>query len=180
MGYDSHCSSYAGIGSRATPPDVLAVMRALAERLGAAGWVLRTGGAPQADQAFMAGARAAEGSVELYLPWPGFQGLVEAELTEPSSAARALASRFHPAWSCCGRGAQALHARNCHQVLGVGLDAPVVCVVCWTPDGSLDGAARSAGGTGQALRIAASRGIPVFNLVRGEHRRRVESFLAVA
>jgi hypothetical protein len=62
-------------------------------------------------------------------------------------------------------------------VLGAGLDRPSDFVLCWTADGSTDGAARSTGGTGQALRTAAAFGVPVLNLRRPEHRRRVESFL---
>ena len=30
-------------------------------------------------------------------------------------------------------------ARNVHQVLGADLKTPVKMIICWTPDGSLDG-----------------------------------------
>jgi hypothetical protein len=169
-------SCYAGIGSRSTPGDVLAVMEALGERLGALGWVLRTGGAGGADQAFMAGAEKAGGGLELYLPWSGFQGF-DAETPEPSAEALELAARFHPAWGRCSSAARSLHARNGHQVLGAQLDSPAAFVACWTPDGSLDGGTRSAGGTGQALRIAVGFGVPVVNLARADHRSGVEALL---
>jgi hypothetical protein len=58
-------------------------------------------------------------------------------------------------------------------VLGAALDSPAACVVCWTPDGGLDGDDPRAEGTGQALRIAARHGIAVFNLARPEHAARV-------
>lgn len=172
---DARC--YAGIGSRATPPEVLALMRTLAARLAARGWVLRTGGAPGADQAFLDAARDAGGAVELYLPWPGFEGFDDAALSRPTAEAFSLAARHHPRWSALGPGARALQARNSHQVLGVSLDRPCELVVCWTPDGSLDGAARSAGGTGQALRIATEFDVQVVNLALEEHRRQVERFV---
>jgi hypothetical protein len=162
-------SCYAGIGSRSTPGDVLALMEALGERLGARGWVLRTGGA--------AGAEKAGGGLELYLPWRGFQGF-DVETPEPGAEALELAARFHPAWGRCSSAARSLHARNGYQVLGARLDSPVSFVACWTPDGSLDGSTRSAGGTGQALRIAAGFGVGVVNLCRADHRSEVEALLA--
>jgi hypothetical protein len=175
--------AYAGIGSRRTPAAVLAVMRQLAGTLAAQGWVLRTGMAAGADQAFYAGALD-RGAVELYLPWPGFQAdaLQEAQaqtvVGEPSAAAFELAARLHPAWGRLSGAVRRLHARNCHQVLGVDLNTPARFVVCWTPDGSLDGHGRRVGGTGQALRIAHHHGIPVFNLARAEHVERVQRMLA--
>ena len=59
----------------------------------------------------------------------------------------------------CGRStARKFHARNCYQVLGKDLQSPSNFVLCWTPGGAVTG------GTGQALRIAIDRGIPVFNM----------------
>ena len=169
---------YTGIGARATPADALALLWTLAGALAGAGWTARSGGADGADSAVMAGARALGGEVETYLPWPGFRGLTGATLDRPSAAALDLAARHHPAWPACGEKVRALHARNAHEVLGARLDSPSRFVVCWTADGSLDGAARSSGGTGQALRIAAAFDVPVFNLCRPDHRHRVEALLA--
>jgi hypothetical protein len=68
---------------------------------------------------------------------------------------------------------RALQARNAHQILGENRQTPAGFVLCWTADGSLDGAARTSGGTGQALRIAAHYEIPVLNISRPEHFARV-------
>jgi hypothetical protein len=158
--------AYAGIGSRETPPALLALMARVAAQLATQRWVLRTGLAGGADQAFYRGA-VAGGTVELYLPWPSFEasarlsGPRELALGQPSQAAYELASRFHPAWAKLRSGARRLHARNCHQVLGVDLATPAKFVLCWTPDGSLDGSGRRVGGTGQALRVAHHHGVPV-------------------
>jgi predicted Rossmann fold nucleotide-binding protein DprA/Smf involved in DNA uptake len=46
--------TYAGIGSRQTPPDVLRRMTRYAQRLQELGWVLRSGGAAGADTTFQA------------------------------------------------------------------------------------------------------------------------------
>lgn len=168
---------YAGIGSRRTPPDVLDVMYRLADRLMLEGWILRSGHADGADQTFEAGA---EPRCEIYLPWPSFNDRVSCVGTvfdAPTDAAYAEAARHHPLWHALPRGAQRLHARNAHQVLGRTLDDPVSFVVCWTPDGSLDGRGPNTGGTGQALRIAAAHDIPTFNLKRTDHMERIAAFL---
>jgi len=171
--------AYAGIGSRETPPAALDLMARAASWLAVEGWVLRTGMATGADQAFYRGAQA-HGPFELYLPWPTFEADARSPsraeqlvLDQPTPAAYELAARFHPAWSRLTRGARALHARNCHQVLGADLASQARFVLCWTPDGSLDGRGRRVGGTGQALRIAHHHGIAIFNLARPEHVERL-------
>jgi hypothetical protein len=169
--------AYAGIGSRQTPPHVLSLMEALAARLAADGWVLRTGLSPGADQAFYRGAMSGAGDVELYLPWSGFQSGARLELEGgrvrvlcgPSAPAWQLAPRFHPRWSELADDARRLLARDGDLLLGVGLLDPVRLVACWTADGSLDGERLYEDGTGQALRIAHHHGIPVHNLARRDH-----------
>ena len=54
--------SYAGIGSRKTPPHVLAAMTQIAEALAERGYILRSGGAGGADSAFEKGAGSAKKS----------------------------------------------------------------------------------------------------------------------
>lgn len=144
---------YAGIGSRSTPPFILRTMTRVAERLRARGFILRSGGANGADSAFEAGAGDAK---EIYLPWPRFNGN-NSPLSKPSPEAFEMAAQVHPAWDRCSRGARALHARNCHQVLGADLATPVEFVLCWTPSGS------ESGGTGQAIRIAHKHDIRVLD-----------------
>lgn len=166
--------AYAGIGSRATPTHVLDVMQAAATRFAGAGWTLRTGMSPGADQAFYRGAHEAGGRIELFLPWSAFEAQARSRqeggevlvLAKPSGDACALAARFHPDWSRLDARERLLRARDAHQVLGRDLRSPALLVVCWTPDGSLDGTGRRSGGSGQALRIARDRAITVINLAR--------------
>ena len=164
---------YAGIGSRRTPADVLARMRQIASGYGRAGWMLRSGASPGADKAFLAGALAGGGHAELFLPEPGFEreAWIEAEAsgavavtTAPSEEAYALAATLHPRWAELSAHEQALLARDCHQVLGADLATPSRFVICWAAGGSRDGAGMYEEGTGQALRLAARCGVPVFNL----------------
>lgn len=139
---------YAGIGSRATPPKILAEMGRIARTLSDHRWTLRTGGAAGADLAFE---RAHIARREIFNP----------RQAPPDAIARtatALAAAHHPAWDRCSTYAKLLHARNSHIVLGARLDDPVDAVVCWTPSASITG------GTGQAIRLANAYSIPVYNL----------------
>lgn len=165
---------YAGIGSRSTPDEILKVMDLFANAI-ACDALLRTGGAKGADQAFEFGAVLGGGRVELFLPWKGFEGRQDATLLEPGKDAMEIAEHYHPGWKYLKQGARKLIARNGYQVLGPDLYDPVDLIVCWTPDGSLDGTGNKTGGTGQALRIAADYGIPVLNIQREDHLAEIKS-----
>lgn len=176
--------TYTGIGSRETPAETLLVMRDIATRLGALGWVLRSGAADGADRKFEEGAWDARfqwdgPAPEVYLPWPSFQQGNRAMLvdryyvSEPQPEAFEIARRFHPAWDQLSRGAMALHARNVHQILGPDVSDPILSrfVICWTKD------AKGGGGTGQALRIAKHFEVPVFDLAEPAALERVLGLL---
>ena len=182
-----HERSYAGIGARETPTVMLDAMEELARRLASSGWTLRTGFSPGADQAFARGAMQAGGEIELYLPSPGFEsqalsllvgdapgsrgrgGGAVRVLSRPTAQARQMAMEFHPAWHALDEPARLLRSRDVHEILGEDLEDPVAMVICWTPDGSIDGRGPGAGGTGQALRVADAHAVPVYNLARPEH-----------
>jgi len=155
--------AYAGIGSRETPPAVLALMTKIARFLGELGYTLRSGAARGADSAFEAGANRRE----IYLPWRGFEKRAS-RYSHPSPEAAAIAACIHPAWHRLTPGARALQSRNSHQVLGELLRDPVDFVCCWTPDGASCAEERTpaTGGTGQAIALASLWEIPVFNLAR--------------
>lgn len=165
---------YAGVGSRETPDDILDLMSRTATRLADLGWILRSGGANGADQAFAEGLGQSE--KEIFLPWNAYNDLVPGEdgvvLTRPIPAAVEMASTVHPAWDRCKVGARNLHGRNCHIVLGHDLATPVKFVIAWTPGGKL------VGGTALALRLAEREGIAVFNLYHDAARERIEKLVA--
>jgi len=147
---------YTGIGSRQTPDADLSQMTIIASNLEPTGFILRSGGAKGADTAFENGVTE-EDHKEIYLPWKGFNNSKSSRYTITKEALE-LAAHYHPAWSRCSTAAHSFHARNCYQVLGQDLNTPTQFVLCWTPDGKI------AGGTGQAMRIAIDRGIPVINM----------------
>ena len=152
--------TYAGIGARGTAAAVLPDMTVMAGWLARTGWHLASGGADGADSAFAAGAPA--GQRTIWLPWRGYNGHREPDcrvLSPPAfPACMETAAPLHPARDRCSPAVRKLHARNVAILLGQSCDRPVDAVVCWTA-GGLD-----SGGTGMAIRIAETHGIPVLNL----------------
>ena len=152
--------TYAGIGARRTPPNVLADMTRIAQWLHRTGWRLHSGGAHGADRAFADGATPATRTI--FLPWPGYNGHAgpDCPILSPAErpAAQELAALLHPAWEKCSRGVRALHARNAAIVFGARLNRPVDALICWTPKGEL------VGGTGISLLMANLACVPVLNL----------------
>jgi hypothetical protein len=140
---------YAGIGSRLTPQNILEDMTRLAGRFCNLNYILRSGGAVGADQAFAA-----------KLP---DEAKVILKAKDATPAAIELAGTIHPAWNLCDDYARKLHGRNCMIILGPNLDEPVEFVVCWQ-DPYMD-----RGGTRLGMRLAESRGISVYNLAVPGH-----------
>lgn len=153
----SHC--YAGIGSRETPPDVLALIAKLGTFLADQGATLRSGGAIGADRAFEAGVNLSKN--------PNLKEIFKAEDATPAAAE--YTSKFHPNWSACNEYARKLHGRNAMIILGANLSLPVGFVICYTKDG------KDTGGTGQALRISQANGIMVYNLQKPQTREYFEA-----
>lgn len=147
---------YAGIGSRKTPEHIQKQMTIIASFLEAHGYILHSGGADGADQAFESGVKKPE-MKKIFLPWRNFNKN-PSPLFEVSKEALTLAEEYHPAWYILPQAAKRLMARNGYQVLGETLDNPVDFVICYTPTGKAEG------GTGQAIRIADQYKIPIFNL----------------
>jgi hypothetical protein len=152
--------TYAGIGSRKTPDDVCVKMEKAAKAMAKMGFVLRSGGARGADCAFINGAEAGKGKLEVYIPYDRFNGFTINDpqvFGPPDISARNVAKRYHPAWDNLGDVGRQFMARNAYQVLGRDLQTPCDFILCWTPDGKVTG------GTGQALRHGADLGIPILN-----------------
>lgn len=158
--------AYAGIGSRETPKDVCLYMTAIAKRLAKLGYSCYSGGAEGADSAFECGAIV---NRKIFLPWDGFNKKNISTLTKLHGEGsyvvppfnEELVRKYHPKPNALSEYGWKLMSRNSYQVLGPDLKSPVDFVLCWTKDG------KASGGTGQAIRIATDRGIPVFNLKNG-------------
>ena len=149
--------TYAGIGSRRAPSDILGLITRIARRLREDGKILRTGHAIGCDQAFEHGAGD---RAQVFLPWKDYESDVEIKgqtYPIPCVAALQLVEKFHPRPDRLSMAVTRLHARNCHILLGPALDDPVSRVICFTLD-------ELRGGTSFGLRIAREYDIPVYNL----------------
>ncbi len=132
-------------------------------KLSEKGYTLRSGGADGADSAFEKGAKKKE---VFYA-------------NDCTNDAMSTVDIYHPAPDRLSNYAKKLMGRNAMQILGKDLNSPVAFVVCWTPDGCISDDERSisTGGTGQAISIASKNNIPVFNLQRKDHLKRIEEFI---
>lgn len=170
---------YAGIGSRETPPEALLQMTKIASILDERNWVLRSGGAQGADQAFENGAK---NHFQIFLPWGGFENKFPQKISPTKEYTSFLtddhylvAERYHPKWNILSQGVRKMMARNTAQVLGRqprqngGWSK---LVICWTPG------AQITGGTGQAMRIAHAANIPIVNLADPAWPAQLEAHVA--
>lgn len=185
---------YTGVGSRETPEHIIKVMVDLGEKLADLGWVLRSGAAQGADQAFELGwIRHVQKTkdftkAELYIPWEGFEKHsrdgcfgcnILPDLDDPVMYEKAIkiAEETHPAWDRCSRGAKTLHTRNVYQVLGRTLDKPSRMLIAWAPT-TKSGTPK--GGTATAIKLAGLSGVKdCFNLYKTEDYERIMKFLEV-
>lgn len=190
VSYIMQSFTYTGIGSRKTPPAILAYMIQLARhlRLHHSGHVY-SGSAPGADSAFELGAKE---SGTYFLPYAGAFHRRNLDYYPqrkdiPSSCymvrgehpeARKIAERYYngPPFVTLKPSAQALHTRNVCQILGSDCQTPVQFVVCYTPDGAtqLSEFTPLSGGTRTAIRLAELYSIPVWNLQRIDHQHALE------
>lgn len=179
---------YTGIGSRETPDHIKQIMIELARTLARRGMVLRSGGAPGADDAFEQG--APNDRQRIYIPWNGFQDRVHGSdgALDPSKAfsrelyakATDIASRHHPGWHNMKPAVKKLMTRNVFQLLGDDLETPSRFVWCWAPQPKFDKQDKLidvSGGTGLAVRLAATYGVPAYNMFVDRHMAVLKSFL---
>lgn len=163
---------FAGAGPRSIPEGSsfqLDIMERIGARIRELGGYMRLGHSGQCDMAFERGAR--ERSI-LYLPFPGFNINVErltrhiSILTELDQRIRQEAARsvveLHPSrGNTRSRHGFLCLARNYLIVMGQE-NTPVDGLIYWGIP--LDDHGNVKGGTGQTVRFAMSRNVPVYNL----------------
>lgn len=156
--------TYAGIGSRETPSEVLKQMTEIAKELESRGYTLNTGitfgGKKEgADKAF------SDGATKKNLFSPEKQGSRKKE--------QAIAKEIHPKPEALSEGGLKLMARNTNQIFGDDLDTPVDFVLFYAKE-DISNPLRPQGGTGQAVEIARRKGIPTINMADTNWRNQLE------
>lgn len=168
---------YAGIGSRKTPANVLAVMSDVAKYLQGLGYTLYSGGAKGADTAFSNGVTDRTAKT-----------IFTASDVQLDEKAKTIAREVHPNPSALSDVAVNLMARNTYQIMGADLDSPVDFVLAWTPNGETKASDRvyhgkddpkNTGGTGQAIAIASIKGIPVINMANPNWKAQLKEVIDV-
>jgi hypothetical protein len=136
-------------------------MREVGALLSGDGWTLRTGEAVGADSAFRDGVEATgrQGEIFTIKPRPDIPGSV----FDLRPVHLRMLNSIHPKPEALSPVARNLMAMNGSQVFGTDFTEPSDLVICWTVGG------RGGGGTGQAIRLARSVGIPVLDLGRPEY-----------
>ena len=155
--------TYAGVGSRQTPPEVLAVMTKASTWLESLGYTLNTGktfGGKEegADKAF------SDGTNKKNLFGPEEHGV--------GKIVQAVVDEIHPSSASLKDGGRKLMARNTHQVFGENLDTPVDFVLYYA-DKDPSNPIRPKGGTGQAVEMANRKGIPTINMKDSDWRKQL-------
>lgn len=157
---------YAGIGSRETPSFIQNDMMAFGEYFANCGYTLRSGHAIGADQAFEYGCDKVSYNKEIYI----------AEYADENQTPKwyDVARIHHPTFDSLSDYVKKLHARNTPIVLGRNCLPSEYSkfILCWTKLGE------PIGGTGQAIRIAKTYNIPVFNMWDKNFREKLFEFLA--
>lgn len=184
--------TYAGVGSRDTPQDMLDLMYRMAKVLCDLGWVGNSGEAPGADWYFHEGARVSRnygpGMFNAIIPWNGFKTQNEVKVYEkPGNNIYVMDNYRRKKAEVLGIGARktlaglntpgkvALHARNAMQVLGMDLRSPIKFLVCWAKPVGKEG--KVSGGTNTAVALALHFGIDVINLATPHGLGRALAFL---
>ncbi len=150
---------FCGIGSRETPKEILDEMTKFGKWVKSEKHFLRSGHAPGADWAFEQGS---QDRCIVYLPWDNFcsenESLAHKIVIIKQKDYDLITNTYHPSFSHLSSTVRKLMNRNACQVLGLNLNSYSNLVICWTKDGG------PTGGTGQAMRIAESYKIPIFNM----------------
>ena len=156
--------SFAGIGSRQITKEEHKRIAEISAMLSSLGYTCYSGGAEGSDYAFETNCK----ETIVFIPWKNYRNpyktytesktvIVAGDTIEGNKSV----SKFHPAANKLSLGAHKLMCRNYHQIHGLGEFPKVELVVCCAHPDKKFGVQ---GGTGQAVRIALSENIPIFNI----------------
>lgn len=162
--------TYAGIGSRKTPQDILNEMTEVAKYLDSTlGYTLNTGTTFKGRE---------EGADKAFSDGTKNKNLFSPDNIKTTDREYSIAKEIHPNWNALinkGIGGAQLMARNTNQVFGKNLDTPVDFVLFYAKESS--NPLRPEGGTGQAVEMARRKGIPTINMADSNWRNQLEDVI---
>lgn len=153
---------------------------------------LRSGRAKGSDKIFEDAFHTTNSDFELYSP---FQYKIritdtENELKEREeriyrynkdkwSLAISIAEKHHPLFNRLNSNTKRLLTRTTFQILGPSLNNKSDLVICYTKDGVEHGSltTKDTGGTGTAIRLAETYGVPVFNIGNDKRKEQILQFI---
>jgi len=156
--------TYAGIGSRETPEEILNILRQIVIQLENMGFTVNTGNAKGADAVFRNTAK----KKNVFYP------------KDATDVSKEIALEIHPNPEALKRikGGIELMARNTNQIFGQNLDTPVDFVIAYDKSGwEGQGQRPESGGTNQAIDMAYRKGIPVINIANPGWQDKLQSIL---
>lgn len=162
--------TYAGIGSRKTPQDILNEMTEVAKYLDStSGYTLNTGTTFKGRE---------EGADKAFSDGTKNKNLFSPDNIKTTDREYSIAKEIHPNWNALinkGIGGAQLMARNTNQVFGKNLDTPVDFVLFYAKESN--NPLRPEGGTGQAVEMARRKGIPTINMANSNWRNQLENVI---
>lgn len=156
---------YAAVGPRQISENVASLCYSMGMAMGQDGWHLRSSHSAGCCVSFEMGAEEARAPITLYLPWksygenvttrPDLQRIVvSSKVPEIDSICKHCA----PKWNEQPGGVRKLMRRHVACLLGLQLDNPVKCLMCWMPK------TESPTGASFVVAVAQLNNIPLINL----------------
>ena len=171
--------SYIAVGSRHAPPQVTELMWRLAKRFAELDFTLRTLNNSDIDTAVVEGALAANGEVQVYVPWrDASEAFLDFQI-EPTPEGMAHCYRKSITFPSLRPDAKALKARVANLLLGPDSENRARFIVCWSGDGAENfrEISRLTGEIADVLDMNPSDPIAVFNLSRKDAMARLTALI---
>jgi hypothetical protein len=163
-------NTYAGIGSRDISLKEQKIIHHISDYMFHLGYVLYSGHSDGSDISFE---EICQGFGISFLPWDGFNKQLifnTIKISDISNDAYDSVSKFHPNPNALKQGALKLMARNYQQICGI-FDLPIVDFVIFCAN---EKNGNVLGGTGQAIRIAKSFGVPCINIRTKDWKEQIQ------
>lgn len=162
-------------GNQNPPEQLRETVRRLGQLLTEHGFTIRTGCMDGMEKMVM----ETLPSVELHIPWKGFNQIQQAHSTFNTDEVKEFTKRYLPDWGTIKEVIQAFYCKDTRLVLGKNLKEPAQVSIIWSEDGIESPAVRTSrsGHAGMIATLSRAMSIPVFNLNNPDAETRLRQFL---